>query len=144
MTKKELDYDSSDILKQLQEKKAHPAGTAVGKFIDVPSEEKKADTPLEAEQETKAPPERKVAAQQTKPSFVRAGEYVVDEESIEVPEGYKVNPVVVEKMTRRVNLLMKPSVFNALKEYGDKHNVSFNKLANQAMSNFLKEVGAKS
>lgn len=44
----------------------------------------------------------------------------------EIPEGYKVNYDLIEKKTRRVQLVFQPSVYNGLKALADKEGISFN------------------
>lgn len=50
------------------------------------------------------------------------------------PEGYKLNPEYVEKRTKRVQLVLQPSLYEALRGYSDKLGLSFNDLAHKAFS----------
>ena len=42
------------------------------------------------------------------------------------PEGYRLNPMFIEKKTRRLQLLLKPSVYDRVKELADREGVSVN------------------
>lgn len=46
----------------------------------------------------------------------------------EPPEGYRVNPMYIEKKTRRLQLLLKPTVYDAIKARADAEGVSVNEL----------------
>lgn len=50
------------------------------------------------------------------------------------PEGYKVNPEYVEKRTKRVQLVLQPSLYEELKGYSDKLGLSLNDLAHRTFS----------
>ena len=39
-----------------------------------------------------------------------------------IPDGYKVNPIYIEKKTRRFQMLMQPSLYEAIKEVADNSN----------------------
>ena len=54
-----------------------------------------------------------------------------------IPEGYKINPKYVEKKTKRLNLLVKPSLYDSFKQKSDKSNISFNELVGIAMEKFM-------
>lgn len=42
------------------------------------------------------------------------------------PDGYKLNPLYIEKKSKRVQLLMQPSVYEKLKEKAKSKETSFN------------------
>lgn len=51
----------------------------------------------------------------------------------QAPEGYKVNPEYVEKRTKRVQLVLQPSLYEELREYSQKLGISLNDLAHRAL-----------
>lgn len=53
------------------------------------------------------------------------------------PEGYKVNPAYIEKRTKRVQLVLQPSLYERLKIAADQAGISFNEYANQAFEEKL-------
>ena len=42
------------------------------------------------------------------------------------PDGYKINPEFIEKRTKRIQLIMQPSVYNAAKNKAEQNGMSFN------------------
>ena len=63
----------------------------------------------------------------------------------EAPEGYKLNPLYVERRTRRVQLVFTQSSYDALKSMSRETGRSVNDMVNQAVEEFLqreKEGGA--
>lgn len=44
----------------------------------------------------------------------------------EIPEGYKRNPEFIQKKTRRVQLLLQPSLYEKIKKQAEKEGLSFN------------------
>lgn len=42
------------------------------------------------------------------------------------PDGYKVNPLFIEKRTKRVQIIMQPSVFEKAKAKAEQNGKSFN------------------
>ena len=42
------------------------------------------------------------------------------------PEGYKVNPIYIEKRSKRTQLIMQPSVFDRAKAKAEQNGQSFN------------------
>lgn len=42
------------------------------------------------------------------------------------PEGYKVNPLFIEKRSKRIQLIMQPSVFERAKAKAEQNDKSFN------------------
>lgn len=49
------------------------------------------------------------------------------------PEGYYINPLYIEAKSRRVQLLIKPSVYQKAKEKADAQGISFNELINSLL-----------
>lgn len=54
-----------------------------------------------------------------------------------VPDGYYLK--YVEKKSRRIQLLLQPSIADAGKIYAQEHGISFNELVSQALQAYLKE-----
>lgn len=52
---------------------------------------------------------------------------------IEVPEGYKINNLFLETKSKRVQLIMQPSLFEKTKEAADKKGLSFNEYVHRAL-----------
>lgn len=67
---------------------------------------------------------------------------IMDEEGClklaSVPEGYKLNPKYIEKRTKRIQLVVQPSLYDKLKAAADAAGLSLNEYANQA---FLDKLG---
>lgn len=42
------------------------------------------------------------------------------------PDGYKVNPLFIEKRTKRIQLIMQPSVYERAKQQAESRGTSFN------------------
>ena len=57
------------------------------------------------------------------------------------PKGYKVNPIYVETKSKRVQLLMQPSVVDAAKKYAAAQGLSMNELVAIALKEYLEEHG---
>ena len=55
-----------------------------------------------------------------------------------IPEGYRLNPRYVEKKTRRVQLLLRPSVYDAVKARADSYGVSVNDLINSYLEDAVR------
>lgn len=77
-----------------------------------------------------------------------AEEMLEDLESVEArkpertnkaPEGYKLDPKYVEVKSQRVQLVLKPSVFKALKKYCKTNKVSVNEYVGTLLEEQLKE-----
>lgn len=58
-----------------------------------------------------------------------------DEEAI--PEGYKLDPKYVEKKTRRVQLLLKPSIYDKAKSTAEAQGKSLNDFINNLLEKEL-------
>lgn len=56
------------------------------------------------------------------------------------PEGYKVNPLYVEKRTKRVQLVMQPSIYERTKTEADRLGLSFNEYVHKALEKALNET----
>jgi len=57
----------------------------------------------------------------------------------EAPEGYKVNPLFVEIKSKRVNVLMQPSLHEKLKKLAKANNLSVNELIHTILEAAVKE-----
>ena len=55
------------------------------------------------------------------------------------PEGYKLNPLYIEKRTKRIQLVLQPSLYEKAKAAADKRGLSFNEFINQAIEATIKE-----
>lgn len=55
----------------------------------------------------------------------------------ELPKGYKISPVYIETKSRRLQLLLKPSIFKKLKQTADKKHTSVNDLVNSILEENL-------
>lgn len=53
------------------------------------------------------------------------------------PKGYKYNPLYVETKSRRLQLLVKPSVHEAIKERASTLGVSLNELVNTILQEYI-------
>lgn len=51
----------------------------------------------------------------------------------DIPDEYRLNPMYIEKRTRRVQILLPPSVYKALKNEADEEGVSTNEIINRAL-----------
>lgn len=55
-----------------------------------------------------------------------------------IPEGYKVNPEYIEKKSRRLQLLMQPSLYKLLKERALEEGTSVNNLIHELLEKVVK------
>ena len=53
------------------------------------------------------------------------------------PKGYKVNPEYIEVRSKRFQLLLQPSVYNAIKKQAKKDRVSMGEVINRAVAEYL-------
>ena len=60
-----------------------------------------------------------------------------DAPEAEAPEGYYMDPRFIEKKTRRVGLLMRPSLYARLKEYADDIEESLNEAVDILLEGML-------
>ena len=67
--------------------------------------------------------------------------YLSSEEikSINVPEGFRVNPILIEKKSKKIALAIYPSLHKKLKEIASKKNISVNDYICKAISIALEE-----
>ena len=56
------------------------------------------------------------------------------------PEGYKVNPMYIEKKTRRLQMLMQPSLHAKVKKAADRQGVSVNDYIHKVLEEHLKNI----
>lgn len=56
---------------------------------------------------------------------------------IEVPDGYTLEDVLIEKRTKRVNVLLQPSLYERMKARAELMGVSFNEIVNRAFAEYL-------
>lgn len=72
---------------------------------------------------------------------------IMDEEGClkfaSVPEGYKLNPKYIEKRTKRIQLVVQPSLYDKLKAAADAAGLSLNEYANQAFKDKLGRAGVE-
>ena len=54
------------------------------------------------------------------------------------PAGYKPNPLYIEKKTKRIQLVMQPSVYQTAKAAADAAGVSFNEFVHKAIEAAIK------
>lgn len=54
------------------------------------------------------------------------------------PEGYKVNPAYIEKKSRRLQLLMQPSLYDLLKTRAVEEGTSVNNLIHELLEEAVK------
>ena len=55
------------------------------------------------------------------------------------PEGYKLNPLYLEKKSRRLQLLVQPSLFNKIKARADREEKSMNELVHSILEDATRE-----
>ena len=56
------------------------------------------------------------------------------------PEGYKVNPLYIETKSKRLNLLIQPSLLERVKAVADKAGLSVNETITVAIRQFLEKT----
>lgn len=59
--------------------------------------------------------------------------------SAKAPAGYKINPLYVETRSQRVQLLLQPTLAEALKKRAKKQKRSFNDLVHEILEEAMKE-----
>lgn len=57
----------------------------------------------------------------------------------EAPEGYKVNPLYIEKRSKRLQLLLQPSLYDKLKSKADSEGCSVNDKLHKILEEALRE-----
>ena len=55
------------------------------------------------------------------------------------PEGYKVNPLYLETKSRRLQLLIQPSLYNKIKARADREGKSINELVHSILEDATRE-----
>lgn len=55
------------------------------------------------------------------------------------PEGYKPNPLYIEKKTKRVQLVLQPSLFDRVKATADAKKLSVNEFVHQLLEEATRE-----
>lgn len=60
-----------------------------------------------------------------------------DFEQNKPPKGYKIDPRYIETKSKRVGVLMQPSVFDRLKEFACEKRMSVNEAINEAVLRYL-------
>lgn len=55
------------------------------------------------------------------------------------PEGYKVNPLYIEKKSKRLQLLIQPSLFGKVKARADREGKSVNELIHSILEDETRE-----
>lgn len=58
-------------------------------------------------------------------------------DSAKTPAGYKANPEYIELKSRRVQILVQPSVHDAVKEKAQAEGISVNEAINQALKEYV-------
>lgn len=53
--------------------------------------------------------------------------------SLDVPEGYKLNPMFVELKSKRVQLILQPSLYKKVKMKADEEGLSFNEYVHRVL-----------
>lgn len=59
--------------------------------------------------------------------------YTGTRQTLEAPDGYKVNPLYIEKKTRRIQLILQPSIYERAKDMADALGLSFNEYVHRAL-----------
>lgn len=54
------------------------------------------------------------------------------------PEGYKLNPLYIETKSKRVQLVLQPSLYKRVKAAADKENLSFNEYCHRLLDEATK------
>lgn len=57
--------------------------------------------------------------------------------SSKAPDGYKLNPEYIETKSKRVQLLLQPSVVDAIKALAKEKGLSMNEAVNEAIKEYL-------
>lgn len=59
--------------------------------------------------------------------------------SDDIPDGYRLNPELIEKKSKRVQLVLKPSLYERIKKAADKSGISVNEFAHKAFEAMLND-----
>lgn len=57
----------------------------------------------------------------------------------DAPEGYKVNPLYIEKRSKRLQLLVQPSLYDKIKAQADAEDCSVNDFIHRVLEDAVKE-----
>lgn len=57
----------------------------------------------------------------------------------DAPEGYKVNPLYIEKRSKRLQLLIQPSLYDKIKAQADTEGCSVNDFIHRVLEDAVKE-----
>lgn len=85
-------------------------------------------------------------ADSVQPVEIEIPELIEEEDNIptldisldEAPEGYKINPLFIEKKSRRLQMLMQPSLHAKVKAAANKEKVSVNDYIHKVLEEHLK------
>lgn len=66
-------------------------------------------------------------------------EETVTETRAEAPEGYRVNPLYIEKRSKRLQMLIQPSLYDKLKSKADREGYSVNDTLHKILEEALRE-----
>lgn len=69
-----------------------------------------------------------------------AGEVKIGAE-LKPPEGFKHNPLYIETKSKRVQLLMQPTLYAKIKAMADKEETSVNQLIHSILKSYTNEEG---
>lgn len=62
-----------------------------------------------------------------------------DEREATAPEGYKVNPLYIEKRSKRLQLLVQPSLYDKIKAQADAEGCSVNDLIHRVLEDAVND-----
>lgn len=65
---------------------------------------------------------------------------ILEEKKEIAPDGYKVNPVYIETKSRRLQLLLKPSLHSKLKEAASRNSQSLNDFIHTALEEYTGDM----
>ena len=76
--------------------------------------------------------------------FISAEESTPEQETASIrtkqpPEGYKLNPLYLETKSRRVQLILQPSLHEKVKQAAQTEGVSFNEYVHRVLEQAVKE-----
>ncbi len=78
---------------------------------------------------------KKESIEESAPSPANA----IDHSRLQVPDGYKLDPRFIEKRTKRVNLLMQPSLYEKIQAKASQEKKSVNDFIHSYMEELLKK-----
>ena len=58
-----------------------------------------------------------------------------------IPTGYKLNPAYIETKSKRVQLLVQPSIIDAVARIADRKGISRNEAINEALKQYAEREG---